>query len=865
MVVVKTAALVILKGTLRMEETKQEVFGSGMSISTLVRCVVWFLIAAIAGLGQGAPAAAAEFRVNSTIADAQYSTYKNKSVAVDSDGDFVITWMSYFQDGDAYGVYAQRYNSHGVAQGSEFRVNTTTTGDQYGPVVAMDSVGNFVIAWQSYGQDGSEYGIYAQRYNSSGVAQGSEFQVNTYTGGQQDYPSIAMDSDGDFVITWQSAEQDGYGYGIYAQRYSSSGVAQGSEFQVNTSNSSQSYPAVAMDSSGDFVICWMSFEQDGQYGGIYAQRYNSSGVAQGSEFQVNTYTDNFQDNPSIAMDNDGDFVITWQSEGQDGDGYGVFAQRYNSSGVAQGGEFQVNTTTANEQSVPSIAMDNDGDFVITWQSYGQDGDGYGVFAQRYNSSGVAQGSEFQVNSHTTYDQSQPSIAMDSIGKFIITWSSYEQDGNGWGVFAKRFNPNNTAPVARGDSASLNEDGSIVINVLANDTDANGDIISITGATYGARGSTQGTWNGTVSNSGPWNGILYTPDGNYFGTDSFTYSITDEYGGTATATVKVNVLPVNDAPSFTKGEDQTVNEDAGLQTVSDWAIDISKGFNEPTQSLSFIVTTDNSVLFATRPQVSPTGTLTYKPAPNKNGTATVTVTLRDSGGTQRGGVASSAPQTFTITVNPVNDAPLANAGPDQSFTQTGVLTNVRLNGSASNDIDGDALTYQWKKGTTAIASTATTTVALAPGRHTFTLLVTDPSGASDTDNVVVDVLPPTSTSAVAVGGSGTTKVSGVSRSFSFSASTGSSTPSGSLSYVDTQNNKNVVATQITSVVVNGTDIRIFGKAKVNNSGSFDFVVTAKENSQVTPARADTFGITLSDGYTSGSRALASGDIVIGSAS
>jgi hypothetical protein len=189
--------------------------------------------------------------------------------------------------------------------------------------------------------------------------------------------------------------------------------------------------------------------------------------------------------------------------------------------------------------------------------------------------------------------------------------------------------------------------------------------------------------------------------------------------------------------------------------------------------------------------------------------------------------------------------------------------VRLNGSRSSDPDGDALTYEWKKGGTVISSAVSPVVALAPGTHTFTLKVTDPSGLSDTDNVRVYVLPPASTSGVSVSGTGTIKVNGVSRSFSFSV-TGGDTPSGTLSYNDAQNNKNIVATQITSVVVNSTDIRIYGKAKLNNSGSFDFVVLAKENSQVTPAKADTFSITLSDGYASGTRALASGDIAIGSA-
>ena len=103
--------------------------------------------------------------------------------------------------------------------GSEFRVNTYTTSGQRYPSVAMDSDGDFVVSWQSLGQDGSSYGIYAQRYDNAGVAQGAEFRVNTYTTSQQFYPSVAMDNDGDFVVSWQSFEQDGSNDGIYAQRY----------------------------------------------------------------------------------------------------------------------------------------------------------------------------------------------------------------------------------------------------------------------------------------------------------------------------------------------------------------------------------------------------------------------------------------------------------------------------------------------------------------------------------------------------------------------------------------------------------------------------------------------------------------------
>ncbi|MEH2280224.1 MAG: hypothetical protein V7K90_02600, partial [Nostoc sp.] len=113
-----------------------------------------------------------------------------------------------------------------------------------------------------------------------------------------------------------------------------------------------------------------------------------------NEFKVNTYTSNDQLNPTVAIDTSGDFVISWTSSGQDGFGNGIYAQRYNSAGVAQGSEFRVNSTTTNDQFNPTIAMDTGGDFVISWTSSGQDGFGNGIYAQRYNSAGVAQGSEF---------------------------------------------------------------------------------------------------------------------------------------------------------------------------------------------------------------------------------------------------------------------------------------------------------------------------------------------------------------------------------------------------------------------------------------------------------------------------------------
>lgn len=171
--------------------------------------------------------------------------------------------------------------------------------------------------------------------------------------------------------------------------------------------------------------------------------------------------------------------------------------------------------------------------------------------------------------------------------------------------------------------------------------------------------TVANFNGTVDP-----GITFRAWDRTTGTNGGTADTTSNGGGTAfstaTETAAAPVTAVNDRPSFTKGGDQTVSEDAGLQTVSGWATGMSAGpADESGQTLSFLVTTDNDALFSTLPAVSPTGTLTYTPAGNANGSATVTVRLQDNGGTANGGQDTSVEQTFQITVNAVNDAPVVS--------------------------------------------------------------------------------------------------------------------------------------------------------------------------------------------------------------
>jgi tRNA A-37 threonylcarbamoyl transferase component Bud32 len=226
---------------------------------------------------------------------------------------------------------------------------------------------------------------YAKRQPSAIIKLGPEFRVNTYTTSSQSNPSVAGLSNGKFVVTWESSDQDGSYYGIYGQMYNADASKYSSEFRVNTyTTSSQSNPSVAGLSNGKFVVTWMSLGQDGSYYGIYGQMYNTDGSKYSSEFRVNTYTTNDQLYPSVAGLSDGKFVVAWTSDGQDGSNYGVYGQMYNADGSKYSSEFRANTYTTSHQWSPSVAGLSDGKFVVTWHSNGQDGDWYGIYGQMYN-------------------------------------------------------------------------------------------------------------------------------------------------------------------------------------------------------------------------------------------------------------------------------------------------------------------------------------------------------------------------------------------------------------------------------------------------------------------------------------------------
>ncbi|MDP2413903.1 Ig-like domain-containing protein, partial [Daejeonella sp.] len=303
-----------------------------------------------------------------------------------------------------------------------------------------------------------------------------------------------------------------------------------------------------------------------------------------------------------------------------------------------------------------------------------------------------------------------------------------------------------APTAVADATTTLEDSPVTFNIVNNDSDQNGNGTLNTGTGVDLNPSVAPiqtsrtvTGEGTYTYNG--NGtVTFVPVANFNGTSTIQYTINDNGGLTSSSVnITVTVTPVNDEPSFTKGANQIVNKNAPAQTVNGWATVISKGpANESSQTLNFAVTNNNNPLFSVQPAIATDGTLTYTPAANVAGNATVTVILTDNGGTSNGGDDTFATQTFTITVN---DAPVAVADAATTAEDTPVTFSVTGN---DTDVDGtiDVTSVDLDPVTAGVQATFTvsgqgTYTASNTGTVTFTPVLNYNGTATPVNYVVKD--------------------------------------------------------------------------------------------------------------------------------
>ncbi|MDA8015979.1 MAG: hypothetical protein MPN21_00925 [Thermoanaerobaculia bacterium] len=309
-------------------------------------------------------------------------------------------------------IGASSVHGEPVPVGEPFQVNIYTTSWQDAPSVAATDSGNFLIFWESRGQDGEFEGIYGRRYDSSGMPQTGEMPVNSFTASSQGGPKALVGPQGP-VVVWRDGAFDGDSGSIMVK------LVGDDEFLVNThTTGNHMFPDLAMDAQGDFVVVWDNDDdQDGDGRGVFAQRFDSAGGLAGSEFQVNTTTTGFQELPAVDGIGDGRFVVVWNADAGSDDR--VMAQRFASDGSKQGAEITVNAPSY-DRNDPDVAMATDGSFVVVWKSYVDPT--YEIYSRRFDSNGDPTTTGLPVASTPGVGGYQPSIRRDPDGDFLVLWN-----------------------------------------------------------------------------------------------------------------------------------------------------------------------------------------------------------------------------------------------------------------------------------------------------------------------------------------------------------------------------------------------------------------------------------------------------------
>ena len=410
-----------------------------------------------------------DFLVNTTTASDQVEA----SITGLADGGFVVTWTDKSATGgdtSTFAVRGQMFDALGAAVGGEFLVNFTTASKQDESSITGLADGGFVVVWtdnSATGGDTSLDAVRGQMFNALGATVGGEFLVNTSTLSSQAVPSITALADGGFVAVWTDFHGSDE---VRGQMFDAAGATVGGEFLVNTTIAGdQIQPSITGLANGGFVVVWTDPSQTGgdtSSLAVRGQMFNALGAPVGGEFLVNTATANFQFEPSITALADGGFVVVWADHSQTGgdtSSLAVRGQMYNAVGAAVGGEFLVNTRILSTQFEPSITALDDGGFFVVWTD---DSASTEVRGQRYDSDGTRVGTEILISDATNSTQQAPDVTVLSDGRIVVAFrdSSTTLDPSGTGIVARILDPRDaTIDGTNGDDVIVGRLGTTEIN------------------------------------------------------------------------------------------------------------------------------------------------------------------------------------------------------------------------------------------------------------------------------------------------------------------------------------------------------------------------------------------------------------------
>ncbi len=316
----------------------------------------------------------AEFVVNPVTQGNQ----SEPAVAADGAGNGVVVWQG--PGADEEDVFIRLYDPDGQPRSEVFLANEDPKGRQLRPRVACGGEGVFAVVWEERSTEGDKdvFRVCGRWFDPSGRPLGPSSCLDGGTGDAR-YPDVAMDGLGNATVVWL---RDRTGKTVSARQFDANGLPRAEAFAVSPAPfSSATAPAIAMNRAGHFVIVWDGDANRASEDDVLGRCYDPDGEPGSEPFRVEALHEGAQQWPQVALNDANEFVVVWQQETLDPNtATDIFAQRFAGVGRPVGAPQQLNTYTAGHQRYPDLALLPDGRFVAVWESEGQDGSGYGIQA-----------------------------------------------------------------------------------------------------------------------------------------------------------------------------------------------------------------------------------------------------------------------------------------------------------------------------------------------------------------------------------------------------------------------------------------------------------------------------------------------------
>lgn len=605
--------------------------------------------------GYDGTAIVTEMQVNSTV-DGNQS--RPRYIGTE-DGGWVVVWRSEYMapEGPKYQAFSQAFNTDGTKRGGEV-VAGTADGGLTGPYITQLNNGTFVTVWSERDAGSGLTSIHQLRLDANGLPIGTETTVSPSQASYDAEPRVTALHSGGWVVTWK---------GVVQQVFDENGLAIGGT-TVAVQGANDGHEVVALDNGGWVVLHW-------SYGDIVQQVYSPTGSPIGEAQTVNTYTTYQQSNVDASSLSDGGWVVTWESENQDGSGTGVYQRVFHLSNSAPTVAHPIGDQTADEDQLFTFQVGSDAFADVDGE------DGLSFAATLMDGSALPTWLTFDPVTRTF--SGAPANA--HVGAILVKLTATDTFGvSATDTFTVTVDNTNDAPTITDSIAdqTATEDQSFAFEFdssLFVDVDA-GD--SLTYLATLSDGSALPTWLSFNAETRTFSGI---PSNGDVGEISVRVTAADSSGASVSDTFDIIVGNVNDSPTLAHSlADQSAVEDQAFdfQIASNIFADV-----DVDDTLTYVATLADGNQLPGWLSFNPlTRTFSGTPENDDVGLISITVVATDK-------LNATVSDTFDITVGTANDAPtLKHALPDRSATQ-GEVFNFEFAGNTFADIDaGDTLIY-----------------------------------------------------------------------------------------------------------------------------------------------------------------------------